>query len=220
MTAQRGAPRLRADAARNVEAILDAALTLFAESTHPSMERIAKAAGVGRVTLYSHFASRELLLTAALDRALSQAGEAIRGAEPERGTADAALGRLIAVAWDALHRHRRVFELAERQLDTRARWERHATTLAPITEVIERGRRDGEFRRDLPASWLVTTFYALLHAAAESVRSGDLPPAGVADLITATLQPAFATTTGTFAGAGTTAATEPHGRTRASSGRR
>ena len=47
--------------------------------------------------------------------------------------------------------------------------QRHEPFLARIEALIERGRREGTFRSDLPASWLVTTYYTLVHGAGREV---------------------------------------------------
>lgn len=63
------APRERADAARNRRRILHAAAKVF-EDRRPgevSMEDIARAAGVGRATLYRRFATPGAVATALLD---------------------------------------------------------------------------------------------------------------------------------------------------------
>jgi AcrR family transcriptional regulator len=59
------APRRRADATRNREAVLQAATKVFARSkTEPSMRALAREAGVGVATLYRHFPTREALVDA------------------------------------------------------------------------------------------------------------------------------------------------------------
>ena len=54
----------RADAKRNVAAILAAAAECLARNPDTSMGEIAAAAGVGRMTLYGHFKTRAELLNA------------------------------------------------------------------------------------------------------------------------------------------------------------
>ena len=54
----------RADALKNIAAILDAATAALARDPDASINDIAQAAGVGRVTLYGHFGSRAALLSA------------------------------------------------------------------------------------------------------------------------------------------------------------
>ena len=50
---------LRADARRNREIALDAGLELLAEGREVTMDQVADRAGIGRATLYRHFATRE-----------------------------------------------------------------------------------------------------------------------------------------------------------------
>jgi AcrR family transcriptional regulator len=70
---------LRADAARNRRALLDAALEAFKRGgVTASLDDIAKSAGVGPGTLYRHFPSRDDLALAVIDDgllALAELGE-------------------------------------------------------------------------------------------------------------------------------------------------
>lgn len=60
-------PALRADAARNRDAIIAAARPVFAEhGLNGPLDEIARRAGVGNATLYRHFPTREELVQAAL----------------------------------------------------------------------------------------------------------------------------------------------------------
>lgn len=57
---------LRADAARNREKLLDAAVSVFAEQgSDAPLDAVAKRAGVGIGTLYRHFPTRDALVEAA-----------------------------------------------------------------------------------------------------------------------------------------------------------
>jgi AcrR family transcriptional regulator len=59
-----GVIRIRSDALRNRELILEVAHEAFAESGATSLNEIAKRAGVGAGTLYRHFPTREALILA------------------------------------------------------------------------------------------------------------------------------------------------------------
>ncbi|MFE6865321.1 TetR/AcrR family transcriptional regulator [Kitasatospora sp. NPDC057692] len=96
-------PRERADAARNRAKVLAAAERLFAEGdpTAVTMDDIARAAGIGRGTLYRRYPDRASIARALLDeheRALQE--RLLRGAPPlgpgEAGAAPAPAERLAA----------------------------------------------------------------------------------------------------------------------------
>jgi TetR/AcrR family transcriptional regulator, mexCD-oprJ operon repressor len=69
------APRAqRADARRNIAAILDAATDCLVRDPEMSIAGIAAAAGVGRITLYGHFKTRADLVDAVMLQIIGQAG--------------------------------------------------------------------------------------------------------------------------------------------------
>ncbi|MGW0995669.1 TetR/AcrR family transcriptional regulator [Streptomyces sp. NPDC002520] len=77
MAREAGRP-LRADAQRNREKILAAAVRVFAEQgLDAHMERIAKEAGVGSGTLYRNFPTREVLIEAAYRNELAKLCDAV-----------------------------------------------------------------------------------------------------------------------------------------------
>ena len=63
----------------------------------------------------------------------------------------------------------------------------HGALTAPLQALIERGRATGAFRTDVPASWLVTMYMALLHGAADHAAVHDLPRDEALALVTRTL---------------------------------
>jgi AcrR family transcriptional regulator len=71
---------MRADAARNREQLLAAAVAAFSrEGPEVTLESIARAAGVGIGTLYRHFPSREALVDAAYRSELARLCDAVPG---------------------------------------------------------------------------------------------------------------------------------------------
>ena len=75
-----GARPLRADAQRNRERLLDAAVRAFShEGTDVTLDAIAKDAGVGIGTLYRHFPTREALVEAAYRNELARLCDAVPG---------------------------------------------------------------------------------------------------------------------------------------------
>jgi TetR/AcrR family transcriptional repressor of mexCD-oprJ operon len=109
--------RRRADAERNIAAILDAAVDRFAASPDASMSDIARAAGVGRMTLYGHFASRDELLRAATNHAAEQIHAAFEELDLDRTPTGEALEALLRASWHMIERHRAFLAAAHHQPD-------------------------------------------------------------------------------------------------------
>ena len=185
------APRAqRADARRNVAAILDAATDCLARDPEVSLAGIAAAAGVGRITLYGHFKTRADLVDAVLARTVQQA-DTILDATDITGDPTEALTRLVGSSWQIVHQFRNVLLAAQRELPAERIRGVHDPILHRVQSLIERGQRAGTFRRDQPEQWLITTAFSLMHAAAEDSAAGRVKADEAAGLITATLLAAF-----------------------------
>ncbi len=182
-------PRRRADAERNIAAIVDSGLELFATRSNVSMADVAAEAGVGRVTLYAHFPSREQLLQAVVERALAEAHDLLQVDDFDTGPADLLLARLVRKSWHTLDRYRRLRAVAQAELGEQRLREHHdrADIAERLRHLVARGQRQGVFRSDLPVGWLVTTTFSLLHAAADEVTAGRLAPSDAPDVLEATL---------------------------------
>jgi AcrR family transcriptional regulator len=180
------APRRRADAQRSIEAILDAALGVIVAEGQVSMSAIAREAGVSRVTLYAHFATAESLVEAVLERAVAEAHAVLDLPDCDGGPAET-LAALLRASWQILARYRNLYAAASSVLSPARLRAHHQPVLGRIEELIARGRSSGDFRTDLPDSWLVATVYALLHQTAEEVNAGRLALDQAGDVVTATL---------------------------------
>jgi AcrR family transcriptional regulator len=186
MNRRSGSRKLRADAERNITLIVQAAATCLSRRPDASMAEIAETAGVGRVTLYAHFPSREALLEAAIGHALAQATAALDEAAVDEGPAPDALGRMIRLGWPAFDRVRGLFVAAGTQPTDWAR-DHGAVFLTRVARVVERGRADGSFRSDLPVEWLAAALHGIVQTAGQEVNDGRLDPAVAADVLEATL---------------------------------
>jgi AcrR family transcriptional regulator len=173
--------RRRADAERNVRAILDAAAAVLAERPDASMSDVAAAAGLARQTVYAHFASRDALLTAVAERALDEAVAAIDAARPGDGPPAEALDRLVAAWWASVAGHARVLEaLAAAYPGAEAVARFHAPIVDRLERLLRRGRRAGTFERADPVRWQAAAFLALMHAAADEVAADRMDRAEAA----------------------------------------
>ncbi|HSC90373.1 MAG TPA: TetR family transcriptional regulator [Gaiellaceae bacterium] len=178
----------RAIAERNAAAILDATERLLAERGTLSMAAIASEAGVSRPTLYAHFRTLGDVVEAAVGRVIGASLAAVEAADPDAGPADEALERMLATSWSQLARQDALARVAAEHVPSGHLHRAHAPLMARTRALLERGQREGVFRSDLPADWLVTVFYALVHGADEHARAQGMDRADGLELLSTTIR--------------------------------
>src|SRR2546423_3092169 len=169
----------RADAERNIQAIIDAAVEALASDPDASMAAIARRAGVVRATIYMHFPTREALLDAVMEEATGRVAEAIRLAEPGRGEAMEALERVILATWRQLSEFHNILQINMNRLSAQELRRRHLPMTTQFIPLLERGQADGVFRSDVSATWLIAVVRAIVHAASTELQVGRLSEAEV-----------------------------------------
>lgn len=150
MTRQAERP-LRADARRNRDRILAAAVRLFAEpGPAPTFDRIAKEAGVGIATLYRNFPTREALVEAAYRSELVRLCDAAPGllaSGPARAALRAWTGRFL----DYTTAKAGMADALRAAIDSGRNPYAHSreAMLAALTSLLTAGRADGTLRADV-----------------------------------------------------------------------
>lgn len=187
MTSQATDPR-KETAERNVRAILDAAEQLLEQRQAVTIVAVAKQAGVSRVTVYAHFQTWEALLEAVVQRAVERCSAAIASADLTAGPPLEALDRLLAAGWQVLGRNAAMAAAAATYLSSDAMRRSHQAIQHQVADLLERGRRDGSFRTDLPANWLLASSFALIHACADEVMAGRIDPAAGESVLLTTIR--------------------------------
>jgi AcrR family transcriptional regulator len=165
--------RRRADAERSIARILDAAVDALASDLDASMAEIARRAGVVRATIYVHFPTREELIDAVTQRAMTEVSAVIDAAEPKRGDPADALRRVLASTWRELGRYHALVEITTQLPHANLR-AKHDPVLARLEPLIARGQRDGSFRADVPAGWHLSMLMALIHAASAELQAARI----------------------------------------------
>ena len=192
-TDQRPPEYLRADAARNLQRIVEVAARMLGDDPHVGMAAVAAAADVSRATVYRHFPTREALVDAIRTQALAAGAQALTDCRLEEGTATEALERLVA-AW---------LEVAERYgfaqlvghpgtgLGGIDRQARRAEFGKPLFALIARGQAAGEFAAAITPEWGARVFGAVVIAAARAVDEGALSRTDAAATVFHTLTKGF-----------------------------
>lgn len=142
-------------------AILESAARALADSDDATMDEIAAAAGVGRATVYRHFASREALLEALVAEAIDETARRFDEAKLDEVGVQEALARIARAVLTVGDMY--AVLVRERVKGDRATMERKLR--APVRRVFERGRREGTLRDDVHAEVLLDLFGGVLEAA-------------------------------------------------------
>ena len=174
----------RADARRNVRAIVDAAAHMLASDPATPMQDIAEAAGVHRATLYRHFPAREDLIAALHRRALEEAEEAVRASRIEEGTATEALERVIVALSAVGDRYRMLVHEAGKDPDLCEQEDRLGGLLRGL---VLRGQAEGSLRAELDPDWTLVALKGVMMAGLEGAAEGSFDASQVPGLVLATV---------------------------------
>jgi len=142
----------RRDAEENRTALLDAATTALGSDPDASLEAIAAAAGLSRRALYGHFATRDDLVAASVERGALRLAAAT--ADVDRDDARVALALLGARLWDAVEQVRVLASLAVRGPSLAVVGAALAPVRSRLLSIVTAGAASGTIRDDIPAASL------------------------------------------------------------------
>jgi AcrR family transcriptional regulator len=171
---------MRADAARNLEAVLRASARLLAQDPSASIADIAEAAGVDRRTVYRRFESRDDLLQAIYRARLDALESVIEEARLDEAPFVVALhafaegGIGISREWPVDIRATVDPEIVRRRKVLNGR----------VAAFLRRAERQGDLASGLPEEWPLSLLQAQLRAVAQELP--DLPAGRAADLVVET----------------------------------
>ena len=162
MTAAKPRPR---------EELLLRLVNALADQPRASMGQLAGLVGLSRATLCRYFPSRETMMTEIFQEGVISAEQAIERARLCEGPPQEALQRLIQELLPIVE----LYMYVERQLqveeDSTARTE---AVRQALIQQFQHWQEIGALRRDLSASWLCESLFALLSKAARFIRAGRL----------------------------------------------
>ncbi|MDH6282707.1 TetR/AcrR family transcriptional regulator [Prescottella agglutinans] len=171
-------PRPRAQARANRARILEAAISAFAADPDASMDEVARAAGVVRRTVYSHFPNRDALVEGLVVEASTAIAEALAAGPPAPEAPELGVAVLALRTWPIGDRFRVLLSFARRELGD----ERIHDLLEPLRTAsvgnVERGQREGVFSDYLPAGLLVAMFEGMTLTLLEYANRGAIVDRG------------------------------------------
>jgi AcrR family transcriptional regulator len=164
---------MRADAKDHRTRIMSSYLDLVAEGGAITMERVAAAAGVTRVTLYRHFGDRDALRRAAVAQLIDETAGVFRQLSDD-APIEQTLEPVIAGGFTLARRFRAISTGVDYgDPDLTRHWRR---AVAPLVRRLRTAQQRGELRSDLPPELLADALIALIetsldHSAGLDVRS-------------------------------------------------
>jgi AcrR family transcriptional regulator len=153
---------MRADAREHRRRMISSYLDLAEEGGIVTMERVAEAADVTRMTLYRHFGDRDTLRRAAVAQLIDDTGRVLREL-PDEDPIEEVLEAVIDGGFAVARRVRALstgLDYGEPAL--KRRWRR---AVAPLVRRLRAAQERGELRRDAPPGYLADALVSLLEAA-------------------------------------------------------
>jgi AcrR family transcriptional regulator len=168
---------VRADAARNLDAVLQTGARLLAEDPGTSVAAIAAAAGVDRRTVYRQFPNRDALLCGVFQAKLDAVDEVLAQSRLTEAPVGVALHRFVEGAVDVARR----YPVGHEQMGCSSTASGlHLAQREKIEAFLRRAADEGLIRADLPDGMA----WSLLHGLVDLVahRLPDLECGRAADL--------------------------------------
>jgi AcrR family transcriptional regulator len=171
----------RAVGDRNRAAILEAAIGVLGAQPDAGIAEVAAAAGVGRATVYRHFAAREALIEALRLYASEEAQIRFEEARVDEGDPVEALERMVVAMLALGDRYRVIFPQ-----DQQGR-RRSEVLLEPLSRLIARAQAEGAIDPELPPSWVIAALRGLLRTAVGEIEARRLSREAAPELVVRTL---------------------------------
>ena len=166
------APVLRADAARNLELILEAAEAVFAEKGHEAcVADIATRAGVGQATIFRRFETKDDLIAAVFERKMEKMVAVAESAQRKRRAWDG-LMEFMATATQLHVQDRGFFQsMAQQLMEKQHLVEMKMRAKEAMGGLVERAKAEGDLRADIA----IEDVPAFCCAAAQAAQMGPSP---------------------------------------------
>ena len=167
--------------------ILTAAIRLLADDAKASMSDVASATGVGRATLYRHFASREELLRAIRLESLRECRQALEDVPAPDAGFEEGLRQVIAALLRVLDRYRVLAAAPPADRSDPEQRPLLEEIERPLLDLFRRGAAAGEVAPDLDPGLILVMLSGMLTGARRAIAEGRLSADIADDVLARTL---------------------------------
>ncbi len=173
------------------ENILKSASVVLARNPSVTYADLAQQIGIGRATLYRHFAKREDLIKALMIFSLNEIDQVVQPLLAQSLTSEQYLYKMIEVL---IPIGERFHFLSQADWDA---WEDddvksiYLRQDQEFREVIDYMQKEGKIRTDMPPAWIGAVFNNLIFTASDTLRAGDIARNDAADLVYKTFLTGF-----------------------------
>ena len=161
------------------DAILNAAIALFAESPGASMSEIAIHAGVGRATLHRHFPTKDDLMQEITRQSIIETDEAVLSRMRDDQTALEQLEAMFQAIIPLGDRYHFLYRKTVSDADVSERYQNELEWLGRLVAGL---KSEGVIAADVPDNWAVTQLDQLVWSAWRAVGEGKVAAADAPDL--------------------------------------
>lgn len=154
------------------KAVLEAGIRVLLSNPGGGMSDIAKAAGIGRATLYRHFPTRELLVRKLAMMCHTEMEEALRPYEELRGVA--AFEAMIETFVPMADRFRFLLSLWTIAMEDEGIVELNTEMRQEMFNLIDHAKEIGDLSPELSTSWIAEFFDATIVAAWTLIEKGEM----------------------------------------------
>jgi AcrR family transcriptional regulator len=171
---------------RTRDAIVDAAIAVWARDRDATLAEVAAAAETHRATLHRHFPGRSDLVDAAVRRAAAELVSATEAAAVDQGPPLDALRRVAAGYLAIGDRIRFLFE--DPAIAGHPAVAELVAADGPVLGLIRRAQDEGVVDPGLPAGWIERSLWALVFTASEAIDDGLLAAHDAPEVLRLTLE--------------------------------
>jgi len=173
------------------ESLLQSAIIALTQNPGMSYAELANKMGIGRATLYRHFAGRDELIKELVLFSLHETDRAIRPLTAQALKSEDLLYDIIAVLIPIGERFHFLSQIPWEVWEDEEVKQLYLRQDEEFAQMMDYMQQEGKIRADMPRAWIVAVFDNLIYTAWASVREGKIARNDATDLVYRTFMSGF-----------------------------